>query len=264
MTRLAWDEVGSRRYEAGVDRGVLYLADGSGVVWNGLTSVEEQLDDGSTPYFVDGIKYLDRSTPGEFEAKLSAFTYPDEFEQFDGVGAYGNGLFVNDQKPRMFGLAYRTGIGDDLSGLDSGYKIHILYNVVAVAEESTYATASDSTSPVEFTWNLHTTPMLVEGHRPTAHVVVDSTRMNQRLLQVIEDILYGTPTTDPRLPTLAELTALAMSWMIEITDNGDGTWTATAPDEYIRMLTPTMFEIVDVNAVFVSDDEYEVSTTPLS
>jgi hypothetical protein len=41
VTKLVWDTVGDRRYETGVDRGVLYLPDNTVVVWNGLVSLTE-------------------------------------------------------------------------------------------------------------------------------------------------------------------------------------------------------------------------------
>ena len=79
MTRLQWDNVGERFFEVGVDRCVLYIPEGEygvGYPWSGVTAITESADEASTPYFLDGVKYMDVETFGEFKGMLKAFTYP--------------------------------------------------------------------------------------------------------------------------------------------------------------------------------------------
>lgn len=266
MAPLLWDQVGERHFEAGLDRGVLYLPDGTAVAWNGLTAIDENVADASTPYHLDGVKYLNAESLGDFAATLHAFTYPDEFEPFIGVSSYGNGLLVYDQTPDTFNLSYRTRLGNDLEGVDLGYEIHILYNVKAVPDVRNYQSLAQQVTPVEFAWALSTTPEIVDGYRPTAHVVLNSTELDPEFLTALEGLLYGTVDADPNLPPLQELINTVTTWAtIVITDNGDGTWTATIPDpdvsEDLVMLDSTTFQISNVDATYLDPDTYEVSTT---
>lgn len=264
MTQLTWDQVGERRFEAGLDRGVLYLPDSGGVAWSGLTGIDENTEDTSTPYYLDGVRYLNVESLGDFKATLRALTYPDEFEPFIGIGSIGNGLLAHDQPPKRFGLSYRTKIGDDLNGSEAGYKIHILYNVSAVPSSNAYQSLGAQIAPVEFSWALSTTPQRTDRYRPTAHIVIDSTEIDPDVLGGLESILYGTETTDPSLPSLPEFISLLETWeSITITDNGDGTWTATSvgPDDLIVMLDDTTFQINKVDATYSDEDTYDISTT---
>lgn len=205
MSILEWDVVGERRFETGVDRGVLYLEDGSGVAWNGLTAVEERINDSSEPYFQDGIKYLDAEVPGEFGATLKAFTYPDEFEQCCELRYYNYGIYVDDQPPRRFHLSYRTRLGNDVDGTALGYQIHILYNLIAVPETVTFTTLTAQPVPTGFSWNLLTTPMAYEGFRSTSHIILDSTEIEPAILAELEGILYGTVASDPHILSIEEV-----------------------------------------------------------
>lgn len=262
MAKLAWDQPEERPYESGVDRGVLYLPTGEGVAWNGLTAVEEDAYESTEPVYVDGVKYRDVQKIDDYAATLKAFTYPDEFLEFDGVLAVGEGLYVGDQRARTFGLSYRTGVGNDADGDDYGYKIHIVYNITASTDTKEYATQGEESSAMEFSWKLNAVPPAYPGFRPTAHIIVDSTLINRFLLSDIEDVLYGTDTTDAYLPPIDDLAGMAATFTtIDIIDNGDGTWTAVGPDELITMTDATTFRIDEVNAVFIDDDTYQISTT---
>lgn len=210
MTALAWNLVGDRRFETGVDRGVLYPMDGDAPVsWSGLTEVTEDLGREIKSYYVDGIKYLDHQVVGAFSGKIQAYTYPDKLDELTGVVPYAPGVYLHDQVSRPFHLSYRTLIGNDLDGTDHGYKIHLLYNVMASPASVTFATLGDQVSPNVFEWALSATPPPVWGIRPTAHLsmhmALDSTAIDPELLSDIEDMLYGTSLTAPSFPDLQEL-----------------------------------------------------------
>jgi hypothetical protein len=217
VATLKWDKIGERFYQTGVDRGVLYPPDGPGVAWNGITGVEDSINSELKSYHLDGVKYLESRTPNEFMAKLKAYTYPDEFDAVNGVSAFVidseeltaiPGLDLHDQPPKTFSLSYRTRIGNDVEGLELGYKIHMIYNVVAVPENSLYSTLSDSSiAPIEFSWNLSATPVKVPGYRPTAHYSIDSRLIPPRVLKRIELALYGNRWNDATLPPIADLVA---------------------------------------------------------
>jgi hypothetical protein len=206
MTALVWDQAGERRYETGVDRGVLYPPNGVAVPWNGLISVNETVSREVKPYYIDGIKFLDHHVPGSYSAKLSAFTYPDEMDELIGTQEFVPGVFVHDQRsPKLFNLSYRTLVANDLEGLDHAYKIHILYNLMAVPGDATYSTNGESVEPMAFEWSIYGTPSQMFGIRPTSHISLDSRRIDPAMLETLEELLYGSEDSDPTLPNLVDL-----------------------------------------------------------
>lgn len=209
MTALAWDQVEDRRYESGIDRGVLYLQDGTAVPWNGLVSVTENTERGVKSYFLDGIKFLDRHIPGAYSAKLGAFTYPDELDELVGVSQFVPGLFVHDQRAKLFHLSYRTHEGDVIEGAQAEYKIHVIYNVLAIPSSAALNSISNTPAPALFEWLLSGTPPQLFGIRPTSHISLHSRLIDPDLLDMIEGLLYGTDDDPPSLPDMVDLLALA-------------------------------------------------------
>lgn len=214
MAQLQWHQVGERIYETGVDRGVLYIPNSSGVyddgvAWNGLVNVSESPTGAeATPQYADNIKYLNLVSREEFEATLEAFTYPDEFAQFDGSAEAQPGLLFGQQPRGSFGLCYRTLLGDDVVATELGYKLHLVYGALAAPTEKSYATVNETPEAITFSWDITTTPVEVSGYAPTAIVVVDSTKVGATELEALEQILYGedgTPGAAPRLPLPEEL-----------------------------------------------------------
>lgn len=220
MTRIKWGSVGERVFEAGCDRGVLYVDGADGVPWNGLISVSESSSGGDlAEYYIDGIKYLQLLAAEEFVATIEAFTYPDEFAACDGTRPVGNGLFMTQQPRRQFGLAYRTKIGNDVKGVDLGYKIHLVYNALAAPTSRPNNTMTDSVEPFNFSWSLTTKPPSFAGYKPTAHMVIDSRDTPSELLAQIEDILYG-GVGSARLPSVVELIFMFNSYQSSSFDAG--------------------------------------------
>lgn len=210
MAILVWDQVGEHRYETGIDRGVLFLPDGKTVPWNGITSITENLGREVKPYFIDGVQYLAHHVPGSYSAKLQAFTYPDELDEVLGIVEFTPGVRLHDQRAQMFNLSYRTRIGNDVEGVDLGYKVHVVYNVLATPSDRTYNSLSDTMSLSPFEWNLTAVPPQMAGEaRPTSHISFDSRKVNTEdqpfLLQIIEEYLYGTEDSDPELPAISDL-----------------------------------------------------------
>lgn len=212
--KLEWDKSGEHLFETGVDRGVLYpqAADGTypkGVAWNGLTSVSESPSGAdANALWADNIKYLNLYSAEEFGATVEAYTYPDEFAELDGSAEIAPGAMIGQQNRKAFGLCYRTVLGNDIQGNDYGYKIHIIYGAQASPSEKSYETINDSPDAITFSWELNTTPVPVTGHKPTASIVIDSTKCDAAKLTALEEILYGTAGqsgTDARLPLPAEV-----------------------------------------------------------
>lgn len=261
MTRIAWNTPGTRIYEAGVDRGVLYLTSTPGIPWIGLISVEEASSGGEPkPLYIDGVKYLNRSSAEEFEATITAFTYPVEFSQCDGTGRVRDGLFFGQQKRRPFGFSYRTMVGNDLEGSGHGYKIHLVYNALAAPSSRSMSSYSDSVEASEFSWEISTKPRFIAGRAPTAHVVVDTRYTHPRTLSVIEDILYGTADNVARLPTPEELISIfdtPVEW--KVTDNGDGTFLIEGPDENVRDIGLGMVMIDHPSITVVDEDTFTIT-----
>lgn len=229
MARLEWDLAGTRLYETGTDRGVLYVASdtptptspyGKGVAWNGLTAVSESGSGGEpSPLWADNIKYLNLISAEECSFSIEAYTYPDEFEVCDGsrvIGATSSlantGVIIGQQPRKQFGFCYRTIIGNDQQSNDYGYKLHLAYGCYASPSDKSYATVSDSPDAITFSWSVTTTPVAITvetGLKPTALLTIDSTQCPAAKLADIEKILYGTTgsgtNTDPRLPLPDEI-----------------------------------------------------------
>lgn len=212
MSKLVWDKTGERRYETGVSHGVLFPfsdgAYGTGVVWNGLTQVTENPTGAEpTALYADNIKYLNLLSTEEFGATIEAYTYPDEFAACNGEVDLGTGVQIGQQKRNLFAMSYQTKMGTDEDS-ESGYKIHIIYGALASPSEKAYATVNDSPEAITFSWEITTTPLEVAGFKPTATLVIDSTKVNPDKLQEIEDALYGTNGTNSTLLTPAEVLAI--------------------------------------------------------
>lgn len=209
MTKLAWGAPGTRTYEAGVERGVLYAAGIAGVPWNGLIAVREKLSGGTpNPYYLDGIKYLNLASGEEFEATIDAFSSPREFDQCDGTSSISNGLFVTQQTRKPFGMCYRTKVGNDSVGVDYGYKLHLVYNALAAPTSHDNATLTNTPAPLQLSWSVSTLPIAIPTKKHTAHLIIDSSVAGVTRMTNVENLLYGTTTTAPRLPLPQELITL--------------------------------------------------------
>ena len=216
MAKLVWDKTGDRLYETGVKNGVLYIPTAGvyskGVAWNGLTAVTESPSGAeATALYADDTKYLSLMSTEEFGATIEAYTYPDEFAACDGSAELADGVMIGQQKRSTFGLCYKTTIGNDTDGNDHGYKLHIIYGALAAPSEKAYASINDSPDAITFSWEITTTPVNVTGAKPTASLVIDSTKADPSKLAALEDILYGKDgdsATEPRLPLPDEIKTL--------------------------------------------------------
>lgn len=213
MAKLEWDKTGERRYETGVDHGVLYTPDAtgaytSGVAWNGLISVTESPSGAeSNKQYADNIVYVNLVSAEEFAATIEAFNSPAEFDQHDGTAAPKRGVYVGQQTRKPFGLSYRTKIGNDLDG-DLGYKLHLVYGAQAAPSEKAYSTVNDSPEAMTLSWELTTSPVQVEGLKPTAILTIDSTEVDAADLAALETLLYGSADVEPELPMPDDVIAL--------------------------------------------------------
>lgn len=262
MPGIVWDKIGSRVYESGLDRGVLYLPDGRAIPWNGLTSVVENSQTTAQQVFFDGMLVNELVLPGSYKAVMKAITYPKEFEHMEGTSYDARGVYYNNQPPTIFNFTYRTLASNDLDE-DAGYKIHLIYNVMALPSDKTYASIGEDPSLVEFEWNLTGIPEEIPGHRPTAHITIDSRKTDPGLLAGIEEILYGSDAAFANLPSLPEFVAFMTGWYrIKIIDNGDGTWTALSdiPGLVVDNGDGT-FQINEIDAVYLDPETYRISTT---
>lgn len=254
MSRISWGSSGARTVESGVDRGVFYPQSGPGVPWNGLVNVKEDSEGSNmAPYFVDGVRHNARKTKDSFAAVLQAYTCPIEFEAYDGSSG--------QQRRRAFGLSYRTKIST-AENPDYGHKIHLVYNALAMptaVNNSTLAAGGLNATP--FSWGISTTPIPIPGAQPAAHLIIDTSIAYPEAIAALEDVLYGSESTDPRLPNPPELINLfEQHAILVIIDHGDGTWTAIGPDDVVYMTDPDTFEINWPSVVYLDEDTYQVSS----
>lgn len=243
MTKLVWDQLSERKYEFGVDRGVLYPRVGSGVPWNGLVSVTEgsSASEAVANYF-DGVKFLSKQDLDSFSASLVAFFYPEQLD----TGA-------------PFGLSYRTMLSDG-----ENYKLHIVFNAFADPTEETHNSINASVEVDQFTWNLTTIPRAIPGHKPSAHFIVDTRIAYPWVITELESYLYGSEGQNPSLPSVPViLDMFENASILKITDHGDGTWTAETREDYpdiIQMLSATEFQITWPSAVYLDAETYTISS----
>lgn len=245
MTRLAWGE-GPPMYDQGVDHGVLYL-DGTAVPWNGLVSVEEvATGEVDVDHYFEGNRVHISHEIGDFQAKISAYTYPDVFSEYNG--------YSDVEEYRRFGFAYRT-----RHGLD-GYKLHLVYNVLVNDDQRSWSTMSARTDPSLFAWDIHAAPEPVPGARPAARLMLESPR-DPSVLKGLEDILYGTETTEPRLPDPAEVVELyEAATLLRIVYHGDGSYSASGPDHMVQELEDGRFALSAPTVFFLSHDIFAVNS----
>lgn len=214
MSKLKWDQTGERLYETGVDKVVLFPMEstgqyGAGVAWNGITAVNESPSGAEpTALYANNGKYLNLISNEDFAATIEAYTYPDEFEECDGSKEIAPGVVIGQQKRKVFGLAYRSLIGNDVDGNDHGYKLHLVYGCLAAPSENNHSTVNDSPEAGTMSWSVSTTPVEVADAKPTATVTIDSTKADKAKLKKLEDMLYGTDQAESKLPLPAEVITL--------------------------------------------------------
>lgn len=227
--QIAWDKTGEHFYETGVSKGVLYPIDAAtnkyekGVAWNGLTSMTESPEGAEvTALYADNIKYLNLMSAEDFKGTIEAYTYPDEFAECDGSKAVVAGVFIGQQTRKKFGVCYRTEVGNDVTA-EKGYKLHIAYNCLCSPSERAYETINDSPEAITFSWEFSTTPVTVTGHKPTASVTIDSTKIAAGKLALIEAALYGTDDANTVSAIAAKITGF------------DGNPVLLLPDEIVAL-----------------------------
>lgn len=254
MAILTWDGTGEHLYETGVDHGVLYIPDVSGVystgvAWNGLTTVTESPSGAEpTALYADNIKYLNLISAEEFSCTVEAFTYPDEFNEFDGMVVPEVGVALGQQPRKPFGLSYRTRVGNDIEGNAFGYKIHLIYGCLASPSEKAYSTINDSPEAIAFSWEIATTPTSVTGNAPTSLITIDSTKVDAGALADLEEALYGTAGTNPHLPTPDEVIAFFSGTVTQVTATAP-TFASTTGVITIPSVTGVRYRRADTGAV---------------
>lgn len=209
--------VANKNIEAGeftVSDWTEYKSDYSkGVAWNGLTAYTETPSGAEeTALYADDIKYLSLRSAEDFGATVEAYTYPDEWAVCDGSATLAKGVTIGQQRRRSFGMCVTTVVGNDVDGNDLGEKIHIVYNGTASPSERAYQTINDSPEAITFSWEITTTPIAVgvtennlEKYKPTANIIIDTTKCDPTKLAELKGMLYGTENSDPILPSPKEI-----------------------------------------------------------
>lgn len=257
MAKLKWDQIGERRFETGVDHGVLYIPTNGvydeGFPWNGLTTVTESPSGAeANAIYADNMKYLNLISAEEFGGTIEAYTYPDEFEQCDGGLSPVPGVSVGQQSRKTFGLAYRTRVGNDVEGSDFSYKLHLVWGAIVAPSEKAYATINDSPEAITLSWEFTTTPVevteLIGGvtPKPTAIMTIDASKVDADALAALEDALFGTAGSDARLPSPDEVIAMFAGTITTATPTVP---TFVSPNITIPTVTGVTYRRGDTNAV---------------
>lgn len=250
MAELTWGNAGERFFEAGVDHGVIYPTNGQGVAWNGLVNITQKSSGGgATPLYFNGVKYQNDVESEDFEATIEAFTYPDAFAECEGTVFDEEGLGYGMQPRKWFNLSYRTLIGNDLQGVDYGYKLHFIYNALALPSDKSHSSLSDGLDPSTFSWDITTIPELIPNRKATAYLVVDTRKTNEYVIAEIERILYGSEDSEARFIYPAELIKMVGWEMFRITPQPVSglTQLVTADDPDLKGNTGLYYKTVETN-----------------
>jgi hypothetical protein len=261
VPKLVWNTPGERYFETGVDRGVLYI-DGEGHAWSGLVSVDESPSGGENrSYYLDGIKYLTLSSREEYSATVSAYYSPPAFDACDGLSEIRSGLFVANQRRKSFGFSYRTRVGNDIDSINHGYKIHIVYDAVAAPSNRSYQSISNEPEASLLTWSVITKPRVIPEASLSSHIVVDTTKASPFSVSELEDILYGTDLSAPRLPDPEEIISIFTdSSEFAVTDLGNDMFSITGSDLAVLSLGNSRYQITSDNVVPVDADRAQISS----
>jgi len=258
MTRIEWDRVGDRYFNSGVDRGVLYV-DGKTVPWNGLVSVEERSTGGEVvPVYLDGIRIRNLPSLSEYEATITAFYSPPEFDQCDGVlQAQYRGFYATNQTRKSFGLSYRTGFTNDVGG--QGAKIHLVYNAMAEPSSKTYETLDSDPSASYLKWDIKTVPNMEVGGFVSSHYIFDTTKIDDYIVDAFEDLLYGTKTSNGRLPTSSDIQQIFVDeWGLTVTSTGNGIYEISGSDKAVKRVSGSY--AISGPTVVRGTNSYDIST----
>lgn len=260
---LVFDDPNERYFMHGIDRGVLYLTGKDPVVWHGLTGVDESGDASKSILYRDGVIFLAEVDPGDYEGVVNAIFFPDEFAEALGIPEIADGFYVDNQKPKRFGLSYRTLIGSGATGDMFGYQIHLVYNAVAMIGTRSRKTMNQASEFTEMTFDLTATPIKLPGLRPSAHYIIDTRHMGSSTLAEIEEILYGVGVTPGRMPTPGELYDLmAFGDSITIISLGNGRYTIRGAHANVHQTQrPGAWEIQNINGVNNGGGSYTLSDT---
>jgi hypothetical protein len=272
MVALAWGQVGQRIYETGVDHGVLYIPDGTGAytdgyAWSGLTTVTESPSGAeSNKQYADNGVYVNLVSAEEFGGTIEAFTFPEEFQQCDGTASPTPGIAIGQQSRKSFGMAYRSRVGNDLDGVDHGYKLHLIYGALAAPSEKAYTTINDSPEAIGFSWEFTTTPVDVGtvggvAYKPVASLTVDSTKVDADSLAALEQQLFGTAGTDAMLPTPAAVITMFLGDVTQVTPTAP-TYNSSTKVITIPTVTGVVYKInglVATGTVTITEDTIVVA-----
>lgn len=262
MTRLSWANFGERFYELGIDRGVLYVDSDAGVAWSGLVSVAETPSGGgATPFYLDGRKYLNIADDEEFEAKISAFYSPPEFDECDGIKLVQPGLYATQQRRKPFGLSYRTKIGNDIDAANHSYKIHLVFDALAEPTDHTYASLDNQNDAPVLAWSITTKPIYISNVGYVAHLVINASEATAYALGQLEDILYGTDDDPPRLPTGPEVAAMFEDAApLQVLDAGNNVFVISGSGLVVKQLDEEQYQITADTVVEIDTDTYSISS----
>ncbi len=238
MAGLTWDE---KPHEFGLERGVFYAQSGQVEIWPGLINVQENPDGGETSFvYLDGIQTFYQKRQDSLSGIIVAHSYPTLF--YDDV--------LTQRRTKPFGFSFRTENTPD-------YKIHLIYNVLVSPQVRLYKLNNVEMMRFEFT----TLPLAVPGAANSAHLIIDTSVAYSWAVAQLEDVLYGTDTTPPRLPLPEEVfEIIEVNSILRVYDNGDGTFTVDGPDEAIEMLDSTTFQITWPSAIYLDADSYQISS----
>lgn len=203
--KIEWDKIGEHLYETGVDHVCLYELVGgeytNGVAWNGVSGITENKSGAEqTPLYADNIKYLNLVSLEEYGLTVECYTYPELFEKYNGMSSPTPGVIVGQQSRGVFGMSFRTLIGNDEKGDSFGYKLHLVYGCQASPSEESNATVNDSPEAKSMSFEISTTPVAVQDLRNTSCITIDSTKVNKEKLTALETMLYGAEETEAKMP----------------------------------------------------------------
>lgn len=213
MSALTWDQSGERDYHVGIHKVALYVADSAaasgyatGVAWNGVTKITDSPSGAeATDLWANDTKYGTLRSSEQFGGTIEAYMSPEEFDECDGCREVAPGVLIRQQNRKAFGLVYVETLGNDTDGMDHGEILHIVYNATASPSSVDHSTVNESPDVGTLSWEFSTTPVAVEGYKPTSHFEFRSNEMGTENWNKLLGMVFGSQSGDPTLPTPATI-----------------------------------------------------------
>lgn len=198
MARLKFSETQNRVGHNGLDRGLIYIGN-SVYVWDGLQKVSVANDSGLGEYvYIDGIPVNVRRPVIQPSYQITAFTYPDKFQDLIGQKTE-SGVNYFDRVSKMFSVSWRSTVTSDIR---TYHRYHFLLGCITVGSGFDFSTNTETNEFSSFVFDVKSFPQTILDSKKTSYFFIDSRELNTVGEKALEDHLYGSDSSNAKFPDL--------------------------------------------------------------